>query len=93
MNPDLSSDISGTVFGYKDHFKGLGIFFDTFPNGNHDHSFPYISARVGDGKLGYDHANDNKGSLAGHGCEVFHSLALVLSFLIFRQISEVQKIL
>jgi lectin, mannose-binding 2 len=60
----------GPVFGFKDHFKGLGIFFDTFPNGNHDHSFPYISAMIGDGKRGYDHANDNKGSLAGHGCEV-----------------------
>jgi mannose-binding lectin 2 len=26
----------GNVFGNKDHFEGLGVFFDTFPNGNHE---------------------------------------------------------
>ena len=59
----------GPVFGHKDFFKGLAIFFDTFPNGNHEHSFPYVSAMLGDGSLGYDHVNDNKASVAGHGCE------------------------
>jgi hypothetical protein len=26
----------GDVFGFKDQFKGLGVFFDTFANGHHD---------------------------------------------------------
>ncbi|KAI3647278.1 hypothetical protein MP228_007499 [Amoeboaphelidium protococcarum] len=59
----------GSVFGGKDNFKGLGIFFDTYPNGQHDHSFPYISAMVNDGTKQYDHWNDNKASMAGQGCE------------------------
>jgi mannose-binding lectin 2 len=26
----------GPVFGFKDQFTGLGVFFDTFANGQHD---------------------------------------------------------
>lgn len=75
----------GDVFGYKDMFKGLGVFFDTFANGVHTvcffvfvaylltlalkYSFPYISAMVGDGKTHYDLVGDNAKSMVGHGCE------------------------
>ena len=59
----------GKAFGAAEKFKGLGVFFDTYANAKHDHSFPYISAMVNDGTKEYDHDHDNKASLAGHGCE------------------------
>jgi mannose-binding lectin 2 len=59
----------GSVFGSADRFTGLGIFFDTFANLEHEHTFPYISAMIGDGHKEYDHDGDNQKSIAGHGCE------------------------
>ena len=40
---------AGPVFGSKDLFRGLAIFFDTYANqnGEHAHEHPYISAQVG----------------------------------------------
>lgn len=58
----------GPVFGNKDLFKGLGVFFDTYPNGRHAHSFPYVMVMVGDGKTSYDLANDGLKNELG-GCE------------------------
>ncbi|KAJ3224024.1 hypothetical protein HK099_000350 [Clydaea vesicula] len=72
-------EVEGPVFGSKDKFKGLGVFFDTYSNGrqrvfNDDvffhwkqHTFPYVSAMVGDGKTSYDHDNDGKDGEIG-GC-------------------------
>jgi len=50
----------GPVFGYKDYFNGLGVFFDTYANQNgaHDHGHPYISAMINNGSLHYDHDKD-----------------------------------
>ncbi|CAG8466577.1 7191_t:CDS:2, partial [Acaulospora morrowiae] len=58
----------GPVFGFIDKFEGLGIFFDTYANSRHSHTFPYVMAMMGDGNTEYDHANDGK---ANHiaGCE------------------------
>ncbi|KAJ3113323.1 hypothetical protein HDU96_003534 [Phlyctochytrium bullatum] len=50
----------GPVFGSKDHFYGLGIFFDTYSNGKHRFSFPYVTAMLGDGKTSYDLGSDGK---------------------------------
>jgi len=58
----------GPVFGNQDFSKGLGIIFDTYPNGRHAHSFPYVMAMVGDGKTSYDHANDGEQNEIA-GCE------------------------
>ncbi|KXN69261.1 hypothetical protein CONCODRAFT_79421 [Conidiobolus coronatus NRRL 28638] len=53
--------ISGPVFGSKDYFNGLGIFFDTFHNAmTNDIEFPYISAQIGDGNMHYDNDQDGK---------------------------------
>lgn len=57
----------GPVFGNKDFFKGLGIFFDTYPNSGHTYTFPYVMAMVGDGKTAYDLANDGEKNKIG-GC-------------------------
>ncbi len=47
----------GRVFGSKDQFVGLGVFFDTYDNnGFGDH--PYILAMLNDGTKTYDHDND-----------------------------------
>ncbi|KAF9416534.1 hypothetical protein BGZ94_010193 [Podila epigama] len=58
----------GPVFGNRDSFEGLGIFFDTYPNSRQSHSFPYVMAMVGDGQTRYDGANDGLSNRKG-GCE------------------------
>lgn len=56
----------GPVFGMKDRFEGLGIFFDTYKNNRPGVVFPYVMAMVGDGQTPYDQANDGKSNeLAG----------------------------
>lgn len=56
----------GPVFGMKDQFEGLGIFFDTYKNNRPGVVFPYVMAMIGDGKTNYDQANDGKANeLAG----------------------------
>lgn len=58
----------GPVFGSKDHFTGLGVFFDTYANTHHRFSFPRINAMIGDGKTSYDVGNDGVTTEIG-GCE------------------------
>lgn len=56
----------GPVFGMRDEFEGLGIFFDTYKNNRPGVVFPYVMAMVGDGKTKYDQGNDGKANeLAG----------------------------
>ena len=56
----------GTVFGMKDRFEGLGIFFDTYKNNRPGVVFPYVMAMLGDGQTTYDQQNDGKANeLAG----------------------------
>ncbi|KAI9599485.1 legume-like lectin family-domain-containing protein [Syncephalis fuscata] len=50
----------GPVFGSRDFFKGLGLFFDTYMNHNSEHYYPFVMAMIGDGKTPYDDANDGK---------------------------------
>lgn len=49
---------SGTAFGYKENFKGLGVFFDAFENTRTATPFPWISVVVGDGVRRYNHDTD-----------------------------------
>lgn len=60
----------GPVFGNKDFFVGLGVFFDTYVNQNtrHSHGHPYISAMVSNGSLHYDHDRDGTHTELA-GCE------------------------
>ncbi|KAK4546555.1 hypothetical protein LTR36_001772 [Oleoguttula mirabilis] len=56
----------GPVFGMKDNFEGLGLFFDTYKNNRPGVVFPYVMAMVGDGQTSYDQGNDGKANeLAG----------------------------
>ncbi|KAF7846064.1 hypothetical protein BT93_L5332 [Corymbia citriodora subsp. variegata] len=56
----------GSVFGMKDRFEGLGIFFDTYKNNRPGVVFPYVMAMLGDGQTSYDQAADGKANeLAG----------------------------
>ncbi|KXT08097.1 hypothetical protein AC579_1473 [Pseudocercospora musae] len=50
----------GAVFGMKDRFEGLGLFFDTYKNNRPGVVFPYVMAMVGDGQTAYDKQNDGK---------------------------------
>ncbi|KXN66922.1 concanavalin A-like lectin/glucanase [Conidiobolus coronatus NRRL 28638] len=51
--------VPGPVFGSKDNFKGLGVFFDTYSNGYHsDFTFPYIFGFIGDGVTQYSLSDD-----------------------------------
>ncbi|PGH15753.1 hypothetical protein AJ80_05461 [Polytolypa hystricis UAMH7299] len=52
--------VTGPVFGNKNFFEGLGIFFDTYKNGRPGAAFPYIMAMMGNGKTAYDQANDGR---------------------------------
>lgn len=49
--------VSGEVFGSKDNWRGLGIFFDTYDNDNKRNN-PSIYAIVNDGTMSFDHQND-----------------------------------
>nr|AMB19016.1 vesicular integral membrane protein [Chanos chanos] len=59
----------GPVFGNMNHFTGLAVFVDTYPNEDkqHERVFPYISAMVGNGSLAYDHDRDGRPTELG-GC-------------------------
>lgn len=62
---------SGPVFGSKDYFNGLGIFFDTFANVRHPYSFPRIMAMQGNGVESYKASKDGAGQeLAGCSFDV-----------------------
>jgi len=54
--------IEGDVFGREDFWKGLGVFFDTFQNLDHQHhhKHPYIYAMTNDGTKHYVPDADNK---------------------------------
>ncbi|KAJ3435887.1 vesicular mannose-binding lectin [Anaeramoeba flamelloides] len=55
---------TGPVFGNKNKFDGLGVFFDTFDNnGNRDN--PFIQVMIGDGKIEYNHFNDGSTTSLG----------------------------
>lgn len=58
--------VPGSVFGSKDQFEGLGVFLDTYKNGNQPVAFPQVSAMIGNGTLKYDHANDGKDNSIGN---------------------------
>ncbi|KAI9315724.1 legume-like lectin family-domain-containing protein [Dichotomocladium elegans] len=59
----------GPVFGSVDNFEGLGVFFDTYDNERaHRHTFPYISAMLGDGVKSYDNSVDGRNTELA-GCE------------------------
>ncbi|KAI1311059.1 hypothetical protein EDD11_003532 [Mortierella claussenii] len=58
----------GRVFGNRDNFEGLGIFFDTYANSRQAHSFPFVMAMIGDGRTSYDSANDGQANSLGK-CE------------------------
>ncbi|EIW80521.1 hypothetical protein CONPUDRAFT_137692 [Coniophora puteana RWD-64-598 SS2] len=56
---------TGTVFGSKDKFEGLGIFLDTYANSRHPYGFPRIVAMMGDGNTAYDQDNDGHSQALG----------------------------
>ncbi|KAF9347630.1 hypothetical protein BGX26_000897 [Mortierella sp. AD094] len=58
----------GPVFGNRDNFEGLGIFFDTYANSRQSHTFPFVMAMIGDGRTSYDNANDGQSNNLG-SCE------------------------
>ncbi|KAF9563794.1 hypothetical protein EC968_004699 [Mortierella alpina] len=59
----------GPVFGNRDNFEGLGIFFDTYANSRQAHSFPFVMAMLGNGRTSYDSAHDGMANKIG-SCEV-----------------------
>ncbi|KAK3816354.1 MAG: putative lectin family integral membrane protein [Benniella sp.] len=58
----------GPVFGNRDNFEGVGIFFDTYANARQTFSFPYVMAMIGDGRTSYNAAQDGVGQSVG-SCE------------------------
>ncbi|KAH9814896.1 legume-like lectin family-domain-containing protein [Melampsora americana] len=60
-----SSTHIGPVFGAADHWTGLGIFIDTFPNSRHSYSFPRIIGMSNNGYMSYDVGKDGDGQESG----------------------------
>lgn len=56
----------GEVFGSKDKWNGLGVFFDSFDNDS-KHNNPFIMAMLNDGTRMYDHEADGSNQQLG-GC-------------------------
>jgi len=56
--------IEGDAFGNIQNFKGLGIFFDTYANRDHDYAFPRISAMIGDGEMTYNTETDGEETIS-----------------------------
>ncbi|WFD32593.1 hypothetical protein MSPP1_003641 [Malassezia sp. CBS 17886] len=53
----------GPVFGSRDYFNGLGVFFDTYPNTPHKSFFPRVMAMHNDGHTSYDAAADGESQM------------------------------
>ncbi|XP_062399158.1 lectin, mannose-binding 2-like b [Sardina pilchardus] len=77
----------GPVFGNMNHFTGLGMFIDTYPNEDksHERVYPYISVMVGNGTLSYDHDRDGRPTELG-GCtalvrNVNHDTIILLRYM------------
>ncbi|KAL9940323.1 hypothetical protein V8E36_001028 [Tilletia maclaganii] len=51
----------GPVFGSKDYWTGLGIFFDTYSNSRHGFNFPRIGLMVNNGAKSYNVGEDGDG--------------------------------
>ncbi|XP_067940041.1 protein ERGIC-53-like [Watersipora subatra] len=49
--------MTGSVFGSRDNWNGLGVFFDSFDNDAQNNN-PYISAQLNDGSRKFDHHTD-----------------------------------
>lgn len=59
----------GSVFGSKDKFEGLAIFFDTYSNKG-SHGYPYVSYMINNGKHEYAHDFDGEHpDLETSGCQ------------------------
>lgn len=56
----------GGVFGGPAKFKGLGIFLDTYKNGQSSGAFPRVSGFVNDGTWEFDHGSDGDKQSFGH---------------------------
>ncbi|KAE8291566.1 VIP36-like protein Lectin mannose-binding 2-like [Larimichthys crocea] len=76
---------NGPVFGNMNHFTGLGIFVDTYPNADkrYDRAFPYISVMLGNGTLSYDHDYDGRPTELG-GCTAMARNAIYDTFVLVR---------
>ncbi|KAG7252570.1 hypothetical protein CRUP_017788 [Coryphaenoides rupestris] len=58
----------GPIFSHNAVFHGLAVFIDTYSNDDStDRTFPYISAMVSNGSVGYDHGKDGRSAELG-GC-------------------------
>lgn len=72
--PTNLSTLQGTAFGYKENFKGLGVFFDVYKNMHSTVNPPWVSAMVGDGKRRFDHHSDGlEHQLAGCNAEILNT--------------------
>ncbi|KAI9144235.1 legume-like lectin family-domain-containing protein [Paraphysoderma sedebokerense] len=58
----------GPVLGSNDKWNGLGIIFDTYDNGNHGYTYPYVNGVLNDGTKTYNKDTDGK-ELSIGGCE------------------------
>jgi len=59
--------VSGSVFGSKDQWKGLGVFLDSYDNDGKKNN-PYISVIMNDGTKSYNHQLDGIDEQLG-GCQ------------------------
>jgi len=51
-------NIGGSAFGHNEKFTGLGIFIDTYKNGDSNNAYPLVYGMVNDGTVSYDQDKD-----------------------------------
>ena len=62
--------LAGKVFGARDYWKGLGVMFDTYDNGQHSTTHPFVSVFVNDGTQSHVHGDSG----VQRGIPACHSL-------------------
>ncbi|KAJ3367179.1 hypothetical protein GGF31_007676 [Allomyces arbusculus] len=61
-------DAMGPVLGHEDKWDGLAVVFDTYDNGRHGYTYPYVAALLNDGTKAYNKDTDGKHLEIG-GCQ------------------------
>lgn len=61
-------NIGGSAFGHNEKFTGLGIFIDTYKNGDSNNAYPLIYGMVNDGTVSYDQDKDGGDSGMLNNC-------------------------
>jgi mannose-binding lectin 1 len=73
--------VEGPVFGSNDHWKGVGVFLDSFDNDALQNN-PIIAIMTNDGTKSYDHQHDGSGQVQGSCMRDFRNKPLPIRIIV-----------